>query len=62
MKNQRITTTIRLPLDVKIFLEHEASNNCSSQTAEIVRAVRTAMKEKGVTDARTSSRHVQQPQ
>jgi len=53
---------VRLPRDVKKFLEKEAMNNCSTQTAEIVRAVRAAMQEKGVTEAATSSRHVQQPQ
>lgn len=53
---------IRLPRDVKTFLEKEATENCSTQTAEIVRAVRAAMKEKGVTEAATSSRHVEQSQ
>lgn len=53
---------IRIPHDVKRFLENEAASNCSSQNSEIIRAVRAAMKEKGVTEAATSTRHVQQPQ
>lgn len=55
-------TTLRLPIDVKDFLERQAKENACSQTSEVVRAVRAAMKEKGVTEAATSSRHVQQPQ
>lgn len=53
---------VRLPRDVKTFLEKEANDNCSTQTAEIVRAVRAAMKEKGVTEVAASSRHVEQSQ
>ncbi len=53
-------TTVRLPIDVKSFLEWEAVENCSSQTSEIVRAVRAAMKEKGVTEVAASSRHSEQ--
>lgn len=55
-------TTVRLPIDVKSFLEREAVENCSTQTAEVVRAVRAAMKEKGVTEVAASSRHVEQSQ
>lgn len=53
-------TTLRLPNDVKDFLEAQAKENCSTQTSEVVRAIRAAMKEKGVTEAATSSRHVEQ--
>lgn len=38
-----ITTTMRLPLDVKAFLEEEAQLNSSSQNSEIVRAIRDRM-------------------
>jgi hypothetical protein len=40
-------TTLRLPVDVKAFIEAEALENASSQTSEIVRAIRAAMKAKG---------------
>ena len=51
-------TSLRLPLDVKAFIEHEARENASSQNSEIVRAIRAAMKAKGVAEAATSPRHV----
>lgn len=60
MMNDFPKIVVRLPRDVKTFLEKEATDNCSTQTAEIVRAVRAAMKEKGVTEVAASSRHVQQ--
>ena len=50
-------TTLRLPIDVKDFLERQAKENACSQTSEVIRAVRAAMKEKGVTEAATSTRH-----
>lgn len=53
-------TTLRLPNDVKDFLEAQAKENCSTQTSEVVRAIRAAMKEKGVTEVAASSRHVEQ--
>lgn len=37
---------IRLPLDVKEFIESEAVENASSQSSEIVRAIRVVMKQK----------------
>ncbi len=37
------TTTIRLPGEVKAFIEAEAQENASSQNSEIVRAIRIAM-------------------
>lgn len=39
---------VRLPPDVKAFLKAEAKENASSQNSEIVRAVRAAMRAKGV--------------
>lgn len=53
-------TTLRLPIDVKDFLERQAKENACSQTSEVVRAVRAAMKEKGVTEVAASSRHGEQ--
>ncbi|WDR00888.1 hypothetical protein PSC71_09190 [Devosia sp. J2-20] len=38
---------IRLPADAKAFIEGEAQFNASSQTSEVVRAIRAAMKAKG---------------
>ncbi|MBX3583675.1 MAG: Arc domain-containing protein [Rhizobiaceae bacterium] len=39
---------IRLPADAKAFVEAEAKINASSQNSEIVRAIRAAMKAKGL--------------
>lgn len=47
---------VRLPIDVKAFLEREASENASSQNSEVVRCIRSAMKKVGVTEAGTSPR------
>ncbi len=41
---------IRLPLDVKAFIEAEAFENSSSQNSEIVRALRAAMKARGAVE------------
>lgn len=38
------TTTLRFPPEVKAFIEDQARHNCSSQNAEIVRAIREQMK------------------
>lgn len=46
-------TTLRLPLDVKAFIESEARKNASSQTSEVIRAVRAVMSEKGPATAPT---------
>ena len=45
---------IRLPADAKAFIEAEARENSSSQTSEVVRAIRAAMKAKGPAEAATS--------
>lgn len=58
MKSEFPKLLIRIPPDVKTFLHDEALFNCSSQNAEVIRAVRAAMKEKGVTEVAASSRHV----
>jgi hypothetical protein len=39
-------TSLRLPPDVKAFIEDEARENASSQNSEIVRAIRAVMKSK----------------
>jgi hypothetical protein len=39
---------IRIPVDAKAFIEAEAKENASSQNSEIVRAIRAAMKTKGL--------------
>lgn len=49
---------IRLPSDAKAFIEAEARENSSSQSSEIVRAVRAAMKAKGPAGAPTPPSHV----
>jgi hypothetical protein len=38
-----VTTLIRMPLDMKEWLEEEAARCCSSQNAEMVRAIRARM-------------------
>jgi hypothetical protein len=38
---------VRLPPDVKAFIQAEARENASSQNSEIVRAIRERMKAKG---------------
>ncbi len=44
---ESLLTTVRLPLDIKAFLQAEARENASSQNSEIVRAIRERMKSKG---------------
>lgn len=39
----KITTTLRLPVDMKLFLDQQAELNASSQNSEIIRAVRERM-------------------
>jgi hypothetical protein len=34
---------VRLPVDMKIWLEMEATRNCASQNSEIVRTIRARM-------------------
>lgn len=41
---------VRLPPDVKAFIEAEAQENASSKNSEIVRAIRERMKAKGVSE------------
>lgn len=51
---------IRVPDDIKKYIEEQSKENACSQTSEVVRAIRAAMKEKGVTEVAASSRHVEQ--
>lgn len=44
MREPKIQLPLRLPADVKAWVEAEASNNASSQNSEIVRALREAMR------------------
>ena len=53
---------IRVPDDIKKYIEEQSKENACSQTSEVVRAIRAAMKEKGVTEVAASSRHVEQSQ
>lgn len=54
---ERIVTTLRLPPDVKAFLEEEARQNMSSQNSEIVRALRAHMRSRGVLARHADSSH-----
>ncbi len=52
---ERIVTTLRLPPDVKAFLEEEARHNMSSQNSEIVRALRAHMRARTTRTRRSST-------
>lgn len=54
----KVTTSLRLPPDVKAFIKAQARENSSSQNSEIVRAIRAAMKAKGSAEAATSPSHI----
>jgi hypothetical protein len=43
MKQQSVRIPLRLPPDMKSWLEQEAERNFTSQNAEIVRAIRSRM-------------------
>nr|WP_278437281.1 Arc family DNA-binding protein [Brucella anthropi] len=51
----KVYTSLRLPIDVKAFIEQQALENSSSQNSEIVRAIRAAMKEKGAAEIAVSA-------
>jgi hypothetical protein len=42
-ERQTVKTLVRLPVDVQAWLRREAQRSLSSQTSEIVRAVRERM-------------------
>lgn len=50
--------TVRLPVDAMQFLEEEAKADFTSKNAQVVRAIRAAMKAKGSAEAATSPSHV----
>lgn len=41
--NDRTPLQLRLPLDVKVWLQEQADKNGSSQNSEVIRAIRAAM-------------------
>lgn len=51
----KVTTTLRLPEDVKNFLHEQARLNCSSESSEAVRAVRERMERLEASSARNQS-------
>jgi hypothetical protein len=42
-RTERTEMLVRLPQDVKGWLERQAEKNCASQNSEVVRAVRARM-------------------
>ena len=52
-----IQLKVRLPRDAKVFIEAQAHENASSQSSEVVRCIRMAMKAKGPAEAATSPSH-----
>jgi hypothetical protein len=42
---------VSLPVDLKVWLEHEAARNLSSANSEIVRAIRERMEQRERADA-----------
>jgi hypothetical protein len=42
-KRARVPVLVRLPLDVKLWLEREAARNAASQNSEIIRCLRGRM-------------------
>jgi len=61
MRQQFPQVAIRLPPDVKIFIEAEAQLNASSQNSEIVRCIRERMQKKGPVEGATSPSHEPDP-
>jgi hypothetical protein len=42
-KRETVAVLVRLPVDLKRWLEHEAARNAGSQNSEIVRSIRARM-------------------
>lgn len=57
-----IRMTIRLPREAQDFLAAEAREQFTSKNAQVVRAIRAAMKAKGAASAATDPRHVTETQ
>lgn len=47
MEDDEVRMTVRLPMHVAKYLDAEARENFTSRNAEVVRAIRTAMKTNG---------------
>jgi hypothetical protein len=45
-KRETVSVLVRLPPDVKLWLEREAARNSASQNSEVVRSVRLRMEGK----------------
>lgn len=59
--DNEVRMTIRLPGEAASFLAREAKENFTSKNAQVVRAIRAAMKAKGPAEAPTSPSHDQNP-
>ncbi|MFC3208199.1 hypothetical protein [Aquamicrobium soli] len=58
MRIEETRMTVRLPADAMRFLEQEAKADFTSKNAQIVRAIRAAMKAKGSAEVAPSPSHV----
>lgn len=58
MEIEETRMTVRLPADAMRFLEREAKADFTSKNAQIVRAIRAAMKAKGPAEVAASPSHV----
>ena len=58
LMNTVCTLTLRLPADLKAFIQAEMKENGSSQNSEIVRAIRERMKSRGMTRAPNATRQI----
>lgn len=59
--NDEVRITVRLPKEANAFLSEEAREQFTSKNAQIVRAIRAAMKAKGAASAATDPRPDHQP-
>jgi hypothetical protein len=53
-KRETVPVLVRLPVDVKRWLEREAARNSASQNSELVRSVRLRMNGEHKQDVRSS--------
>jgi hypothetical protein len=49
-RRETVAVLVRLPPDVKLWLEREAARNTGSQNSEIVRSIRARMELGGVAE------------
>ena len=59
MLDNDVRMTVRLPAEAASFLAAEAKQNFTSRNAQVVRAIREAMRAKGPAEAATSPDHDQ---